>query len=281
MRHIKSLISVSTTIINLYFNDTKLASGSGFFYKSGSDFFLVTNRHNLTGRDQNTGEALSSYGGIPNRLEFFIPTHSWDGPNLVMDGQTLNSHAIIWGADSRPWLEHPTLASDCDIVALHLNSFGNDVQPVVCVNTLQNSAPLTMLPAARVSVVGYPFGTQINGHLPIWISGSIASEPELDVEGKAAFFIDCRTNRGASGSPVFLVNLGSSQMVDHVQNVPQTVTVIRSGNHNFATFAAPVQRFIGIYSGRINAKSDIGLVWRTSLIEEICSQGTKAASPWQ
>ena len=40
-------------------------------------------------------------------------------------------------------------------------------------------------------------------------------------------------------------------------------------NGNSVAFTGPVYRFIGIYSGRINADSDIGIVWRASEIREL------------
>jgi hypothetical protein len=36
-----------------------------------------------------------------------------------------------------------------------------------------------------------------------------------------------------------------------------------------AAFAGPVARFIGIYSGRINDQSDIGIVWKAAAIRQL------------
>jgi hypothetical protein len=36
-----------------------------------------------------------------------------------------------------------------------------------------------------------------------------------------------------------------------------------------AIFGGPVERFIGIYSGRINKESDLGIVWKASAIDEL------------
>ena len=35
------------------------------------------------------------------------------------------------------------------------------------------------------------------------------------------------------------------------------------------TFQKPVFRFLGIYSGRINLESDLGIVWKASAIAEL------------
>lgn len=36
-----------------------------------------------------------------------------------------------------------------------------------------------------------------------------------------------------------------------------------------AMFGGPVERFIGVYSGRINAESDLGVVWKATAISEL------------
>jgi hypothetical protein len=36
-----------------------------------------------------------------------------------------------------------------------------------------------------------------------------------------------------------------------------------------AMFDGPVEKFIGVYSGRINAESDLGIVWKASAIAEL------------
>jgi hypothetical protein len=34
-------------------------------------------------------------------------------------------------------------------------------------------------------------------------------------------------------------------------------------------FAGPVWRFIGVYSGRINPESDLGIVWKASALADL------------
>jgi hypothetical protein len=36
-----------------------------------------------------------------------------------------------------------------------------------------------------------------------------------------------------------------------------------------AAFSGPVTRFLGIYSGRNNEQSDLGIVWKASSIKEL------------
>lgn len=66
--------------------------------------------------------------------------------------------------------------------------------------------------------------------------------------------IDCRTRQGQSGSPVIAYRAGGS---------------VAMADGSSAIFTGPVERFIGIYSGRINAESDLGIVWKASAINEL------------
>jgi len=269
------MISLTTTKLQLAFDGAILATGSAFFYEAHGRPFLVTNRHNLTGRDQNTGKPLDTKnGGIPNTLKFSMPKYERRGNNIEFTGQQEWNFELRWQLTNPPWLEHPALGDKADIVALDLLKHWKDSQqPVACVNTLPHSHFLSILPAGSVSVVGYPFGVSVNNHYPIWITGSIASEPNFDADGKPAMYIDCRTNKGASGSPVFSVLNGGTAPVDEVPTTNDMSMHMNFGNFHSAAFYVPVQRFLGIYSGRINANSDIGLLWREKAVGEVCQSG--------
>jgi hypothetical protein len=58
------------------FNDVILGNATGFVVKSPNGFpFLVTNRHVVTGRDNDTDECLDKRTlAVPNRLRI---THNW------------------------------------------------------------------------------------------------------------------------------------------------------------------------------------------------------------
>jgi hypothetical protein len=66
--------------------------------------------------------------------------------------------------------------------------------------------------------------------------------------------IDCRTRQGQSGSPVLAFREGGA---------------VSMSDGTTALFGGPVQRFLGIYSGRVNDESDLGIVWKASAIAEL------------
>ena len=117
-------------------------------------------------------------------------------------------------------------------------------------------------------ILGFPFGINIgksiNPHA-VWISGTIASDPGLEYEinyrkkGKKMplFLIDSRTRQGQSGSPVIYYNkMGIDQHF----------------NGGTAIWGNSFMKPIGIYSGRINEESDLGLVWKWKLLKGIIGE---------
>lgn len=57
--------------------------------------------------------------------------------------------------------------------------------------------------ATEVFMLGYPKGLTLQGSIPVWKPGSIASEPLFAIlDGAPAFFVDALTRDGMSGAPV-------------------------------------------------------------------------------
>ena len=110
-------------------------------------------------------------------------------------------------------------------------------------------------PGETVSVIGYPFGISVGATLGLWVTGTIASEPGVEFAGLPMFVIDCRTREGQSGSPV--VALRSGWAVVDGQG--------RLGG-------GPYYRFLGVYTGRIRGDSDLGLVWKATVVAEILAE---------
>jgi hypothetical protein len=110
-------------------------------------------------------------------------------------------------------------------------------------------------PAMTVSIIGYPLGLTAHGAWPIWKTGHIASEPDLDYNDMPCFLVDATTREGMSGSPVVLRFWGGYPKRDGSKTIGGSVT-----------------SFLGIYSGRIHKDSEIGLVWRPRVIGEILAE---------
>jgi len=229
--------------LQMRFNGTPLSIGTGFINTATAGPLLITARHNLTGRHQDSGVCLSKNAGLPN--EVLIRHNSSEIRTYVEHVEPLFD-----GEDPR-WREHPRLGPAADIVALPLTQLHG-------VNLKHNVFPFMppmfrLTPAEPVSVIGYPFGLVGAGDLAIWTTGFIATEIDLDYGGLPQFLVDARTREGQSGSPVLAYRTGMVRMRDGQSRI----------------LSLPAWDILGIYSGRINKDSDIGVVWKISAVAEL------------
>lgn len=241
-----ALPSVQSLLILLKCNGQLLGTGTGFVVQSAKGSVLITNRHNLTGRHQQTSQPIHPSAALPDSIEI---VHNKAG-HL---GQWIGTCESLLDASGSPrWTEHPKLGAQVDCVALPLAHM-TDVQAYPY-DPAKPGPAISFKPADIVSVVGFPFGLTAGGAFAVWASGFVASEPEVDYGGLPIFLIDCRSRPGQSGSAVIAYRGGGMVSMD---------------DGSSAVFSGPVCRLIGIYSGRINDQSDLGLVWKVSAIAEI------------
>lgn len=237
--------SFKSLFIQMYYKEQILSCGTGFVVFSRRGPLLITNRHNVTGRHQDSSKPLSSTGGLPDRIKIF---HNY----LGQIGRWIEKDELLFSNEKPRWIEHPRLGKEADLVALPLV---NTAFVHMHVYDPGNSDPDILVgPSETVSVVGFPFGLRAGGSLAIWATGFIASEPEIDYDNKPIFLIDCRSRQGQSGSAVIAYRGGG-------------MTAMQGGLGML--YSGPVFRFLGIYSGRIRPDSDIGIVWKTAAISEL------------
>ncbi|MDE0297652.1 MAG: hypothetical protein OXN17_03395 [Candidatus Poribacteria bacterium] len=110
-------LSAVSRYIRMYFGQAPLASGTCFFVMSTDGPVLVTNRHNFTGLDNITGKTLHKECGIPDHA--VVTLH---GPEEVHYHIDLVDHA---NPEAPSWIEHPTLRTKADIVALPVKEMAN------------------------------------------------------------------------------------------------------------------------------------------------------------
>jgi hypothetical protein len=239
-----ALPSVQSLLIEMFFGAQPLSTGTGFVCNSARGSVLVTNWHNVAGRNPLTKQLLSPTAAIPDRINII---HNEAGR---LGAWQVKSEALLANGVPR-WIEHPTLGDKADFVALPLTNLGGvQLYPY----DLLGGPEIHVGPAEPISVVGFPFGLQAGGSLAVWATGFIASEPQIDFGGLPVFLIDCRTRPGQSGSAVIIHrDAGTFSMQDGS-------TAIMTGQ---------VTKFQGVYSGRINEQSDLGVVWKAGAIAEL------------
>ena len=238
--------SVQSLFLQSGWNGKPIATGTGFVYSHGSSHYLVTNLHNVSGRHPETNQPLATSGAIPNELSILHNQKDRLG-NWVMRVEPL-----VTTNDEPLWKEHPVHGAKVDCVALRLTKL-DDVH-IYPYNEYDDSPRIAIGPAYSVSVVGFPFGLMAGGACAIWATGFVASEPQVDYLNLPLMLIDCRGRPGQSGSPVIAYRSGGTVSLE---------------NGDTSIFAGPITRSIGIYSGRINDQSDLGMVWKMDAVRQI------------
>ena len=104
-----------------------------------------------------------------------------------------------------------------------------------------------------MSIIGYPGGLAVGGGWPVWKTGHIASDPDLDYNNLPGFLVDVTARAGMSGSPVVLRLSGGYRLLD--------------GSHILAQ-GGTATLFLGVYSAQFR-REELGVVWRPQVIREI------------
>ena len=239
--------------MEMLFQTTSLAVGTAFFWLSGSQHFLITNWHNLSGKDPRTGKHLSVTAGEPDRIRVYLNTAGQLGSKFETQ---IN---IRDGMGAPLWWVHPNHGKNVDVVALPVQTDRRaDMYPI---NLMPSAPQMHAAVGHEVFILGYPFGIGTAG-LPIWKRGSIASEPEVIDPADPYILVDTASRPGMSGSPVIRRQWGSYQ----------------DGAGNVYMGGGDATRLMGIYSGRLSASdpkdAQLGLMWPTNLIGEIIAGAT-------
>lgn len=268
----------------------EIAVGTAFHYLHDGKRFIVTNWHNLTGRNFFSGKNLNTLARTSLWIE--VHTASWLSSSTasVRNFGIVSRRVEIYG-DPEPqldplWLEHPQLGGmGCDIVAILDPKPSQEPEFMHnCVNLISGER-VSVLPGELAFVIGFPRGLHTGFGLPIWKSTFIASEPHYDVNvaGKSlpAFFLDGYTREGMSGSPVFARYRGMWDAKAPYKPVDLDAPDFWSrGDVNM--FGSEATEFIGIYSGRIPEKEGeaaLGLCWKKEAIDQVCSAHLPSDAP--
>lgn len=216
-----------------------LGNATGFIVEKNDDYFLITNFHVISGdEDEDTK---------PDEIEILYHSTAKLGSWVIRSEK-------LYKDEVPEWIEHPK-GNSIDVIALPLKDIDLEIKIYPFDLNLAN-VDMIPRPAMPVSIVGYPAGIMTGGGFPIWKTGHIASDPDLNYDNKPMFLIDATTRGGMSGSPVILRLGGGFQQSDGSR------MMVSSG---FFT------KFLGIYSGRIMSEesTELGQVWRPHLILDI------------
>jgi len=237
-------LSCIPLFIDMFKNEQSIAIGTCFVVKKNEEYFIITNWHCVTGRNPDTNEPLSKI------IENVDP----DTLKIFFHGKSLGHWKVktipLLDSDKKPtWIGHGK-GSAIDVVAIPFGPIKDDMK-IYDLDLKLKDTDLIIRPSETVSIIGFPNGIASAGKFPIWKTGHIASDIDLDWKNLPCFLIDATTKSGMSGSPVMVRRVGSAQTSKGM------------------TLGGTKLRWLGIYSGRIDEKSEIGMVWKPDVIEEI------------
>src|ERR1700756_1893796 len=228
-------LSVTSLAVAVFHGDSSIGSATGFVLQKDRNYYLVTSRHVVLTCAEDTSP--NNVGGwiCADKLKILHNTAGRLG-----DWFWVEEHLYDENKHKR-WLEHPSLGASADLIALPLkNTEGIAFYPLDL--ALRNS-DMQLAPGDPVNIVGFPFGETQGGGLPIWKTGTIASDLGINYGGKAKFLVDTTARSGMSGSPVYARRFTHSD-----KSGPQEVT-----------------RFLGVYSEE-NQALELGAVWKAEAV---------------
>ena len=231
--------------IKVYFNETVLSTATGFFFRYKDKPYFITNYHVATGRNPENFKTIDMNCAIPNKICIFTP----DTNNTIFE----------WNWDENKPEDFWILPNNKhDIAIKNINS--TEIKDSIEWVDLFAGKDWAVSITEKVVVVGYPYGDRVSTSIPCCLTGYVATDIDIDFNDKPLFLIDSRTREGMSGSPVyFYITTG--------QGVKKSNESISFG---FGDKSNPsIQKFLGIYSGRIDKESDLGKVWKVKAITNL------------
>lgn len=264
-------LTLTTTPIILRKGTEFLSQGTGFYFTSGDEenkiLFLVTNYHVVTG--SSPAEKKLPMG---DNIEFQF--HKSE-ENI---GDTKSVSLPLYNKECKPiWITSKNTPQADMVVIPILPTSLYDGCVFNSITEKDAEESLRVRPTSSVTLIGYPYGFYDKKNaLPIYKTGSVASEPNIDFEGNPLFLIDISAFPGMSGSPAFAIAYGTFEHAN-----------------GDSMFFGRVEQFLGIYSSMqmLNGKNylkefthdtrvgietslslELGYVWKAKLIIETINE---------
>lgn len=249
--------SLMTTPVYLLDGSRQVSQGTGFFYGNKNALgiidtvFLVTNYHVVTGNSP--GSTQSRQG---DRVVFYIHKDQDEPKDVKQIVLPLYSTA------GTPLWEQSSEHEDADVVLLPLPKAAFEGIAMFVFIDDHTRTDIRIRPTSGATLLGYPYGfADTTNKLPVWKTGHVASEPQVDFNGKPAFLVDVSAFPGMSGSPVLAVANGVYEDESQIMRTGRVVRLL-------GVFSAmPVMR--SQTPGQADVSLQLGYVWKASLIADL------------
>ena len=225
--------------------------------------YLITNWHNVTGRDPKTGQPRSADAVVPSfvRAHFIELISTPEGDGFRPLG-TFHIDIPIENDCADNWIMHQD-GQAIDIAAIRL--VDDERRHIIPINDAVGVYNPVLEVGSEIYILGFPRGLKSVGNFPLWKRGSIASEPRWQARQERCFWIDAATREGMSGSPVVARAISAEDNSRLIGNGPLQL--------NSIIIARPGLAFIGVYSGRMGIadalEAQIGKVWHAEAVQEM------------
>lgn len=254
--------SLMTTPVWLFNGARQVSQGTGFFYANmrgeiAETVFLVTNYHVVTGHPPGSTSPRAG-----DRIRFALHDDELDLEKFTEYEMPLydqRGHPLWLSSEEFP---------DADVVLVPLP---RRPLPLRVFTEDHTRADMKIRASFGATLLGYPYGFFDRRHLlPIWKTGHLATEPDVDFEGDPTFLVDVSAFPGMSGSPVLAVATGIYESQDGVMRtgrVRKLLGIFSSMpvvNRPARTAAAD-----GTPAPTQSISLQLGYVWKASLIVDI------------
>ena len=260
--------SLMTTPVHLFSGASEMSQGTGFFYanmkpdrpKEVETVFLVSNYHVVTGHAPRIKSAASG-----DRIRFLLHADEDDLENVRW------LELPLYDVQGNPiWVVSETYPN-ADVVLVPLPPGTYSRIKLYVFTEAHTLTPIRIRPTSGATLLGYPYGFYDHKHwLPIWKTGHIASEPDVDFEGEPTFLVDVSAFPGMSGSPVLAVANGvyeteegpmRSGIAHKLLGIFSQMPVMRKNQPDAAGFnTGQAQPDISL---------QLGYVWKSAVIADI------------
>lgn len=282
------MTSVNNSVLHLTmrFQKIELSIGSGVLYRHGSEYFIVTAWHNLSGLHSETLKPLSDKLAIPDNvvvnLAVSMPGFSID-VRYSITIPLVDDEKSLFYIHSRNWprIDVAVIPFDPRAAFPLEGHLSNGESPNMLISPIMNEGeahytevcPIqnyfvpddevidswfkTVDVTEELFIPGYPLNIRDAYSQPVWKRATIASSVQRGWNKEAKFLIDSASKSGMSGAPVLYYS-------------PRGQVSIHGKIHQFDKKVAIL---VGIYVGRVGIKGEldpqIGTVWHRSVIDEI------------
>jgi hypothetical protein len=203
-----SVGQIRTTYVGLNPSDTKTGSGTCFFIKKDSNFFVVTNRHNLD-FDYYKGES-TGYSLDKVFVAFHIKDTNLSENKLSINHKTSEIPAKIFNLMPVSYSDnkHEDVIVFIIMLPKHLEIFAINSDELGTHTDFCSTKP-----GEPIIIHGFSENAPTNYPFPITRAGIVSFVPEFDFCGKKdesarRALVEFLSTKGMSGSPVFVSQRG-------------------------------------------------------------------------